>query len=180
MAGGDIIMLRQRELKRLHVIRKVLEGTMTQKEAAGLISLTERQIRRIVKRIRKEGDEGIRHKSEAGHQTESSPSSKGSSGFTGSTTPTSVLPSLPRNLQNGKGLPSAGRRPAPGSWKKGYGRSTAKGRPTDNGGRERTATGRCSRWTAPTTTGLKAEDRSACSWPISMMPQAGLREVLRL
>lgn len=63
MAGGDIIMLRQRELKRLHVLHKVLEGTMTQAEAAHLISLSERQIRRIVKRIREEGDEGIRHKS---------------------------------------------------------------------------------------------------------------------
>ena len=63
MAEGDIIMLRQRELKRLHVIRKVLEGTLMQREAAGLISLSERQIRRIVKRIRQEGDEGIRHRS---------------------------------------------------------------------------------------------------------------------
>ena len=63
MAREDIIMLRQRELKRLHVIHKVLEGTITQPEAAGLVSLTERQIRRIVKRIREEGDEGILHKS---------------------------------------------------------------------------------------------------------------------
>ena len=63
MAGGDIIMVRQKELKRLHVIRKVIEETLTQKDAAGLVSLTERQIRRIVKRIWEEGDEGIRHKS---------------------------------------------------------------------------------------------------------------------
>ena len=63
MAEGDIIMVRQRELKRLHVIRKVMEGTLTQRDAAGLISLTERQIRRIVRRIREEGDAGIRHKS---------------------------------------------------------------------------------------------------------------------
>ena len=63
MSGEDIIMVRQRELKRLHVIRKVMEGALTQRDAAGLISLTERQIRRIVKRIREEGDEGIRHKS---------------------------------------------------------------------------------------------------------------------
>jgi len=63
VAGEDIIMVRQRELKRLHVIHKVLEGTITQAEAAGLVSLTERQIRRIVKRIREEGDGGIRHKS---------------------------------------------------------------------------------------------------------------------
>jgi transposase len=63
MAEKDIIMLRQRDLKRLHVIHKVLEGTMTQGEAAGLVSLGERQIRRIVKRLRQEGDEGIVHKS---------------------------------------------------------------------------------------------------------------------
>jgi len=63
MAGGDTIMLRQKELKRLHVIHKVLEGTLTQRQGAGLISLSERQIRRIVTRIREEGDEGIRHRS---------------------------------------------------------------------------------------------------------------------
>ncbi len=63
MAGEDIIMLRQRELKRLHVIHKVMEGTLRQKEAAELASLSERQVRRIVKRIKEEGDEGIRHKS---------------------------------------------------------------------------------------------------------------------
>jgi len=56
-------MVRQKELKRLHVIRKVIEGTLTQREAADLVSLTERQIRRIVKRIREEGNEGICHKS---------------------------------------------------------------------------------------------------------------------
>lgn len=63
MAGKDIIMVQQKELKRLHVIHKVIEGTLTQQDAAGLISLSERQIRRIVKRIREEGDRGIVHKS---------------------------------------------------------------------------------------------------------------------
>ena len=56
-------MVRQKELKRLHVIHKVLERTLTQRDAAGLVSLSERQIRRIAARIRKEGDAGIRHKS---------------------------------------------------------------------------------------------------------------------
>jgi transposase len=63
MAGQDIIMLRQRELKRLHVVHKVLEGQLTQSKAAELTSLSERQIRRIVRRVQEEGDEGIRHKS---------------------------------------------------------------------------------------------------------------------
>ena len=61
MAGEDIVMLRQKDLKRLHVLHKVLEGIMTQREAAELISLSERQIRRIAKRIRQEGDKGICH-----------------------------------------------------------------------------------------------------------------------
>ena len=63
MAGQDIIMLRQRELKRLHVIHKVIEGQLTQSRAAELTSLSERQIRRIVRRVQEEGDEGIRHRS---------------------------------------------------------------------------------------------------------------------
>jgi len=63
MAGKDIIMVQKKELKRLHVIHKVIEGTLTQQDAAGLISLSERQIRRIVKRISEEGDQGIVHKS---------------------------------------------------------------------------------------------------------------------
>jgi transposase len=63
MAERDIVMLRQKELRRLHVIHKVLEGELTQVEASELTSLSERQIRRIVKRIEQEGDEGIRHRS---------------------------------------------------------------------------------------------------------------------
>lgn len=63
MAGKDIIMLRRRELMRLHVIHKVLQGELTQRKAADLTSLSERQIRRIVKRIQQEGDSGIGHRS---------------------------------------------------------------------------------------------------------------------
>lgn len=43
MAGKDIFMVRQKELKRLHVIHKVIEGNLTQVEAAGILSLSERQ-----------------------------------------------------------------------------------------------------------------------------------------
>jgi hypothetical protein len=63
MAREDIIMVRQKELKRLHVIHKVIEEKLTQEEAALFTSLSPRQIRRIVKRIQEEGDEGIRHRS---------------------------------------------------------------------------------------------------------------------
>jgi transposase-like protein len=63
MAGEDMIMARQGELKRLHVIQKVLERVVKQVEAAEMLSLSPRQIRRIVKRIKIEGDRGIIHKS---------------------------------------------------------------------------------------------------------------------
>jgi transposase-like protein len=63
MAGEDMIMVRQGELKRLHVIEKVLERVIKQVEAAEILSLSSRQIRRIIKRIRIEGEKGIIHKS---------------------------------------------------------------------------------------------------------------------
>lgn len=61
MAGKEMIMMSQKELKRLHIIHKVLDKEMTQREAAPMIGLTDRQIRRIIKRIRKRGEDGICH-----------------------------------------------------------------------------------------------------------------------
>lgn len=63
MAGEDLIMARQGELKRLHVIQKVLERVIKQVEASEILSLSTRQIGRIIKRIRIEGDKGIIHRS---------------------------------------------------------------------------------------------------------------------
>lgn len=63
MAGKDIIAMTQEELKRLHVIRKVIDKSITQLEAAGIIGLCLRQIQRIVKAVRIEGDKGIINKS---------------------------------------------------------------------------------------------------------------------
>ncbi len=63
MARKDIIMLRQEELKRLHVIQKILEGVLKQVEGAEKLSLSDRQIRRLIKKVRIEGDKGIAHKS---------------------------------------------------------------------------------------------------------------------
>jgi hypothetical protein len=63
MAERDILTMSQKELKRLHVIHKVIEGSLTQVRAGEIISLSERQIRRIVKRIEAEGAKGIQHRS---------------------------------------------------------------------------------------------------------------------
>jgi len=63
MAEKDIIMASQQELKRLHIIRKAIDRYITQKEAADILELSPRQINRIVKRVRTEGDKGIIHRS---------------------------------------------------------------------------------------------------------------------
>ena len=63
MAREDIIMLSRREVNRLHIIKRAIEKEIKQREAAEILLLTERQIRRLIKRIRKEGDSGIAHKS---------------------------------------------------------------------------------------------------------------------
>ncbi|MBI4691250.1 MAG: hypothetical protein HY754_13455 [Nitrospirae bacterium] len=51
MAGKDIIMLHQRELKRLHVIHRVLDEALKQVEAAEILELSDRQIRRVVNKV---------------------------------------------------------------------------------------------------------------------------------
>lgn len=63
MSRKDIIMLSQRELKRLHVIQKVLDGVIKQVEAAEMLALSDRQIRRLIKGVRIEGDKGVVHRS---------------------------------------------------------------------------------------------------------------------
>jgi transposase len=63
MAGEGIIMATQEELRRLHVIEKVLEGGLKQIEAAEILCLSSRQIRRVVKRVKQEGQRGIVHRS---------------------------------------------------------------------------------------------------------------------
>jgi hypothetical protein len=53
----------QRDLKRLHIIRKAIDKQVKQREAAELLALSQRQIRRLVKRVREESDKGIIHRS---------------------------------------------------------------------------------------------------------------------
>ena len=61
MAGKDILVMSRKEARRLYVLRKVLDGEIKQVEAAGILSMSTRQVRRIVERIRDKGDEGVIH-----------------------------------------------------------------------------------------------------------------------
>lgn len=63
MAGKDIIVMSMRELKRLKVVHEAIDRQITQRVAASLAGLSERQIRRLVRSVREEGDIGIVHKS---------------------------------------------------------------------------------------------------------------------
>ena len=58
----DILTMSQRELKRLHIIRKAIDKRIKQREAAEVLGLSQRQIRRLVKRVREESDKGIIHR----------------------------------------------------------------------------------------------------------------------
>ena len=58
----DILTMSQKELKRLHIIRKAIDKRIKQREAAEVLELSQRQIRRLVKRVREESDKGIIHR----------------------------------------------------------------------------------------------------------------------
>jgi hypothetical protein len=59
----DIVMMRQYEISRYQLIKKAIDRDITQKSAAEQIGLTDRQTRRIVKRVKLEGEKGVVHKS---------------------------------------------------------------------------------------------------------------------
>lgn len=49
-------------LRRVHIIRRVLEKKLTQGAAGTLLGLTDRQIRRLLRRVKQEGDQGLVHR----------------------------------------------------------------------------------------------------------------------
>ncbi|MHB8154721.1 MAG: ISNCY family transposase [Candidatus Omnitrophota bacterium] len=63
MVVEEILTMSQKELKRLHVIRKAIEKGITQQGAAELLEIGERQVRRIIQRVRIEADKGVIHRS---------------------------------------------------------------------------------------------------------------------
>ncbi|MCK4776469.1 MAG: ISNCY family transposase [Candidatus Krumholzibacteria bacterium] len=61
MAEQDILRMRACEIKRYHIVGKVLDGDLTQREAAEMAGISERQMRRVVRRVRDEGERGVIH-----------------------------------------------------------------------------------------------------------------------
>ena len=56
-------MATRTELNRLHVIKKILEGSITQTKAAELLWLSVRQVKRLVKKVKLTGDVAVVHSS---------------------------------------------------------------------------------------------------------------------
>lgn len=61
MQGEDLMKVRPRDLDRLKVIREVLERRLKQRQAAELLQISVRQIRKLVRRVRQQGNAGIVH-----------------------------------------------------------------------------------------------------------------------
>lgn len=59
----DMIMVKPEELKRYQVVGKIFDKSISQQEAAELLGITDRQMRRIVSRVRDEGERGVAHRS---------------------------------------------------------------------------------------------------------------------
>ncbi len=62
MDREDLLRMKPREIKRLHLIHQALEQKISQKQAAEIAELSARQMRRLMKRVETEGDRGILHR----------------------------------------------------------------------------------------------------------------------
>src|SRR5579872_2973162 len=60
MQRGDVL-LSKREQQRAHVIGQILEGRVTVPEAAALVGLSSRQLRRLVRAVRQRGLAALAH-----------------------------------------------------------------------------------------------------------------------
>jgi transposase len=61
MAGRDIVVMSISEIRRLKAVGSTISGHVTQKTVATMLGLSERQVRRLVKDVREQGDRGVIH-----------------------------------------------------------------------------------------------------------------------
>jgi DNA-binding Lrp family transcriptional regulator len=62
MSQPELLLMSQRERDHLKVLHEVRKGQLSQKQAAAQLGLTDRWVRKLLKRLRKEGDRGIVHR----------------------------------------------------------------------------------------------------------------------
>jgi len=59
--NGDVIVMRPTELKRLELIKKAIGKEITQLEVSEFLRVSQRQVRRIVRRVKEMGNKGVIH-----------------------------------------------------------------------------------------------------------------------
>ncbi len=62
MSVGGIFSLSIHELKRLQIIQQAMDKQITQKMAASILGVSHRQIKRLVRAVRKSGAQGVVNK----------------------------------------------------------------------------------------------------------------------
>lgn len=58
----DVFMMTRQEIQRYQIIRKALDREISQQEASEVLRLSDRQVRRIVKRVKVDGESGVVHR----------------------------------------------------------------------------------------------------------------------
>ena len=62
MAREDRIVMTRKELVRWHVVQKVISGELGQRGVAEMLGVSERQVRRWIRRVEKDGEAGMVHR----------------------------------------------------------------------------------------------------------------------
>jgi DNA-binding MarR family transcriptional regulator len=62
MVREDTVCMSQKELRRVHMLRLAMEKKVQQREVAGWLGVTVRHVRRLIKRLRAEGEAGLVHR----------------------------------------------------------------------------------------------------------------------
>ena len=57
----EVVNMSNRNIDRLRAIRDVIDGKLTQIEAGAILKRSDRQIRRLCEKVRRQGNAGIRH-----------------------------------------------------------------------------------------------------------------------
>jgi len=158
----------KRELRRVGVLARVASEELKLVDAAKILGLSYRQVKRIWRRYEAEGAKGLKHRSAGKGSNRAKPKKfraqvirllrKKYSGVVGErfgpTLASEHLASEDHVEVHGK--PCGG-----GCWRRGCGAARGNGRSTGSGGRRGSILGNWYRWTAASISGLNSADRKA-------------------
>src|SRR5574340_293679 len=62
MSEQEMLLLRRRDRDRLRVLHEVSQGHLTQRQAGGQLGIGDRWVRKLLRRMKEEGDRGVVHR----------------------------------------------------------------------------------------------------------------------